>query len=74
MNLIKILIFILGMIILIIFPYAYHEYQGNKFFYLLFTGTSSFALFYNFRKESIFFELYLKIQSIDQHFYLYYYG
>ena len=61
MSLIKILIFILGVIILIIFPNAYQEYQGNKFFYLLFTGTSSFALFYNFRKESIFFETFLSL-------------
>jgi hypothetical protein len=61
MNLIKILMFIFGVIILIIFPYAYNEYQGNKFFYILFTCTSSFALFYNFRKESIFFETFLSL-------------
>ncbi len=61
MNLIKILILILGVIIIVIFPYAYYEYKGNKLLYLLFTGTSSFLLFYNFRKESIFFETFFSL-------------
>ena len=61
MNLIKILFLILGTIILIIFPFAYIEYKGDKFYYLLFTLTSSFALFYNFRKGSIFFETFFSL-------------
>jgi hypothetical protein len=61
MSLIKFLIIILGVIILIIFPYAYYEYQGNKLLYLFFTVISSFALFYNFRKESIFFETFFSL-------------
>lgn len=61
MSLIKFLVIILGIIILIIFPYAYYEYQGNKLLYLFFTVISSFALFYNFRKESIFFETFFSL-------------
>ena len=61
MNLVKILFLILGTIILIIFPFAYIEYKGDKFYYLLFTLTSSFALFYNFRKGSIFFETFFSL-------------
>ena len=61
MSLIKILNIILVTIILFIFPFAYFEYQGNKYYYLLFTLTSSFALLYNFRKGSIFFETFFSL-------------
>ena len=61
MSLIKTTLFILGTLILIIFPFAYIEYRGDKFYYLIFTFTSSFALFYNFRKGSIFFETFFSL-------------
>lgn len=61
MNLIKILLYLLGLVILIIFPFAYGEYQGQKFNYILFTIISTFALFYNFRKGSIFFETFFAL-------------
>ncbi len=61
MNLIKILLLLLGSLTLLIFPFAYLEYKGSKIYYILFTLSYSFALFYNFRKESIFFETFFSL-------------
>ena len=61
MSLIKILILTLILLILIIFPFAYLEYKGTKIYYFLFTISSTFALVYNFRKESIFFETFFSL-------------
>ncbi len=59
MSLIKIFTYSLGILTIIIFPFAYNEYVGDKLYYILFTLIYSFALFYNLRKGSIFFETFL---------------
>lgn len=61
MNLIKIFRYSLVILTIIISPFAYYEYQGVKFVYILFTCISSFAVIYSLRKGAIFFETFLSL-------------
>ena len=61
MNLIKVLICIIVLIIIIVFPFSFYSYNGTKYFYVIFTFISSFAIIYSLRKNSIFFETFLSL-------------
>lgn len=59
MNLIKTLISIIILIVITVFPFSFIAYNGTKYFYVIFTLISSFAIIYSLRKNSIFFETFL---------------
>ena len=61
MNLVRILSILLIILISILFPFGFISYLGNKFYYVLFTILSSYAILFSFRKDSIFFETFFSI-------------
>jgi hypothetical protein len=56
MNLISLVKFFFIIIIISILPFGFISYTGNKFYYLIFSAISSYALISSFNKDSISFE------------------
>ena len=48
-------------LILILFPFGINSYVGNKFYYIIFTIISSYALISSFSKKSISFESFFSL-------------
>lgn len=48
-------------LILILFPFGINSYVGNKFYYIIFTIISSYALIFSFNKNSISFESFFSL-------------
>ena len=61
MNLIKIVNIFFIALILILLPFGFTSYTGNKIYYLIFTLISSYALLTSFKKDSISFESFFSI-------------
>ena len=61
MNLIKIFISIILILTVSIFPFGFLNFEGNKFYYIIFTLVSLFSFCYSFRYRSISFESFLAL-------------
>ncbi len=54
----KLIIFLL---ILFLFLKGFNQYEGNRFFYVIFSLVSNYLIYFSFRKHAIFFETFFSI-------------